>query len=169
MDQEISFLAGIISSVDCTCREHKKKKKDVALPPSPEWDMTARSRLLAVEDNTRLRIRGYCDHNHRVWSYIESCAYWCEYHCVHIFLTLFCTKLCTTQDIFVGNQLLGGRHFLVVTDSLHGANYSLKQANGFQAGKKITSQICQRRKFSVFVDPQCSPQYSQELNTWSIT
>jgi hypothetical protein len=29
-----------------------------------------------------------------------------------------------------------GRHFLVVTDPLYGANYSMKEADNFQPGKK---------------------------------
>ena len=53
-----------------------------------------------------------------------------------VFKLLFCNKLGTTQDIFVGNRLLGADISQLVTDPLYDANYSTKQADSFQAGKK---------------------------------
>ena len=42
----------------------------------------------------------------------------------------------------------------------------MKEAYSFEPGKKkITFQVGQRKMFSIFVDPEYSPQYSKKLNT----
>jgi hypothetical protein len=166
----ILFLAGIISSVDFTCTEHKKEKTRTYLhAPSGIWQHDPTVPAVEIMQTlgfgvTVIAITEYGHTQNWVRTVVNPI----------VFTSLFCNKLCTTQDIHIQDTYMLatdclGRTFISSYRSPLWCNYSMKEAGSFQPGKKSYFSSWSKKNIFHFRCPRRFTAVFAKAQHWSIT